>query len=98
ALYTGLPEHAQFDGGDIPIICVHWDKELVDAAIYYWVDLSANRWIKEERENSFCQVAAKVHGRNPCFYQVDLLAMFHHSSSFRKYARAVSTGYFSSYS
>ncbi|SJL14728.1 uncharacterized protein ARMOST_18195 [Armillaria ostoyae] len=61
-----------FDGGDIPIICIDWDKELVDAAMDYWVDLSANKWTKDERETKFCQVAAKSHGRNPCFYQVDL--------------------------
>ncbi len=39
-----------FDGGDIPIICIDWDKELVDAAMDYWVDLSANKWTKDERE------------------------------------------------
>ncbi|KAK0216449.1 hypothetical protein EDD85DRAFT_782244, partial [Armillaria nabsnona] len=66
-----------FDGGDIPIICIDWDKELVDAAMDYWVDVSANRWTKDERETKClpsidCQVAAKAHGRNSCFYQVDL--------------------------
>ncbi|KAK0454192.1 uncharacterized protein EV420DRAFT_604756 [Desarmillaria tabescens] len=61
-----------YAGGDIPIVCIDWDKELVDAAMDYWVELSADKWTKEECETKFCQVAAKVHGRNPCFYQVDL--------------------------
>ncbi len=41
-----------FDGGDIPIICMEWDKELVNAVMDYWVDMSANKWTKEERENN----------------------------------------------
>ncbi len=44
-----------FDGGDLPIICIDWDKELVDAAMDYWVDLNVNRWTKEERETNCVQ-------------------------------------------
>ncbi len=39
-----------YGGGDIPIICVDWNKEFVDMAMDYWVDLSENKWTKEERE------------------------------------------------
>ncbi|KAK0458796.1 uncharacterized protein EV420DRAFT_1642520 [Desarmillaria tabescens] len=39
-----------FLGGDIPVICIDWDKELVDAAMYYLVELSADKWTKEECE------------------------------------------------
>ncbi|PBK81583.1 hypothetical protein ARMGADRAFT_777134 [Armillaria gallica] len=42
-----------FDDGDIPIICMDWDKELVDAAMDYWDNLNVNRWTKEERETNF---------------------------------------------
>ncbi|PBK81585.1 hypothetical protein ARMGADRAFT_1068516 [Armillaria gallica] len=49
------------------------------------VDLSAKKWTKEECQTNFCQVAAQAHGRNPCFYQVDLVickarALFTHPS------------------
>ncbi|KAK0454178.1 uncharacterized protein EV420DRAFT_1695586 [Desarmillaria tabescens] len=65
-----------FVGGDVLIICINWDKELVDVAVDYWVKLSADNWMKEEHDAKcvlciVCQVYAKVHGHNPCFYQVN---------------------------
>ncbi|KAK0454191.1 uncharacterized protein EV420DRAFT_604727 [Desarmillaria tabescens] len=59
-------------GGDIPIICIKWEKEFVDLAMDYWIELSANKWTKEEREAKFCKIARDSHGLSPSFYELDL--------------------------
>ncbi|KAK0492934.1 hypothetical protein EDD18DRAFT_1408449, partial [Armillaria luteobubalina] len=68
-IFRNIYDHG---GGDIPMICVNWTKEFVDMAMEYWVDLSANKWNKEEREYRFCQIARTSHGLKPSFYELDL--------------------------
>ncbi|PBK81576.1 hypothetical protein ARMGADRAFT_948046, partial [Armillaria gallica] len=64
-------------GGDISIIFINWNKEFVDMATDYWVDSSANKWIKEEREYRsdrilVCEISRTSHGLKPSFYELDL--------------------------
>jgi hypothetical protein len=37
-------------GGDIPILVVGWDEEIMDHALDYWVELSRGKWSEAERQ------------------------------------------------
>lgn len=39
-------------GGDIPILAVAWDEEIVDRALDYWVGLSRGEWSEVQRQAS----------------------------------------------
>jgi len=37
-------------GGDIPILVVGWDEEIIDRALDYWGELSKGKWSEAERQ------------------------------------------------